>query len=181
MNTIEQAREVSKRLSIGATIARERRIDHDFAVLADHASSAIAAQPVPTWTDADIAKMHRLAAALDSDEPSIAGFPIKLDPNMEPDQMKIVAAPVQAGAQPAPKQEPVGVFRLYEGSYDHMAESYCHDDAVLLYAAPVEPQERKPLTDDQITEVWRELRAQKEDWSDLDFARAIEAKIKEQP
>lgn len=42
-------------------------------------------------------------------------------------------------------------------------------------------QERKPLTDEQITEVWRELRAQKEDWSDLDFARAIEAYIKEQP
>ena len=93
----------------------------------------------------------------------------------------LAAAPVQAGAQPAPKQEPVGVFRLYEGSYDHMAESYCHDDAVLLYAAPVQAQERKPLTDEQITEVWRELRAQKEDWSDLDFARAIEAYIKEQP
>lgn len=28
---------------------------------------------------------------------------------------------------------------------------------------------------------WRELREQKEDWSDLDFARAIEAYIKEQP
>jgi hypothetical protein len=45
---------------------------------------------------------------------------------------------------------------------------------------PVQAQERKPLTNEQITEVWRELRAQKEDWSDLDFARAIEAKIKEQ-
>ena len=56
MNTIEQALEVAKRLSIGATIARERRIDHDFAVLADHASSAI---------DALIAEL----AALKSQEP----------------------------------------------------------------------------------------------------------------
>ena len=35
------------------------------------------------------------------------------------------------------------------------------------------------LTDEDITEVWRELKSKNEAWSDLDFARAIEAKLKE--
>ena len=37
------------------------------------------------------------------------------------------------------------------------------------------PPQRKPLTDEEITEVWRELKSKNEAWSDLDFARAIEA------
>ena len=41
MDAIEQAREIVRRLSIGSSIARDRRIDHDFAGLADAACIAM--------------------------------------------------------------------------------------------------------------------------------------------
>lgn len=78
------------------------------------------------------------------------------------------------------QQEPV-MQHCPNCNHEQMALSVdCGNCGNVYDAAPVQAQERKPLTDDQITEVWRELREQKGDWSDLDFARAIEAKIKEQ-
>lgn len=80
----------------------------------------------------------------------------------------------------------VDVVDRHYGPYNfngqELLDSGRHNLYLAAGAQPVQAQDqRKPLTDDQITEVWRELREQKEDWSDLDFARAIEAKIKEQP
>ena len=46
MTTIEQAREVSARLHLGASIANDRNIDKDFAILAKAAGTAVAFGPV---------------------------------------------------------------------------------------------------------------------------------------
>lgn len=99
------------------------------------------------------------------------------------------AQPLYLAPQPAPKQEPFGYVSEHncQGPFQfqfHKESATVYTDncksITPVYSTPVQAQERKPLTDEQITEVWHELRAQKEDWSDLDFARAIEAKIKEQ-
>ena len=85
--------------------------------------------------------------------------------------------------QPAqPQQEPVAWVSQY--AHQHKEIDFYEPDikdlpvGTKLYTSP--PQ--RPwvgLTDEDITEVWRELKSKNEAWSDLDFGRAIEAKLKE--
>jgi hypothetical protein len=81
---------------------------------------------------------------------------------------------MQAPTPPvATQQEPVACVQdLDEVKRKHLVYEKGMDWKDPLYTSP--PQ-RKPLTDDEITEVWRELKSKNEAWSDLDFARAIEA------
>ena len=187
MNTIEQAREVSLRICIAGYIDESETID---ALIADRNE----------WRDEALSAQERFKAAEDklasikgqqpvghldgldecADFMSIAlrkGHEVR---NSSTPKMFTVPVYLAAGAQPV-QQEPV-MQHCPNCNHEQMALSVdCGNCGNVYDAAPVQAQERKPLTDDQITEVWRELREQKGDWSDLDFARAIEAYIKEQP
>ena len=90
---------------------------------------------------------------------------------------------VNAMAQP--QQEPVRYeFQVRDGTWHPFLDKAHYENTVEDGAWPVRalytstPQ-RKPLADEEITEVWRELKSKNEAWSDLDFARAIEAKLKD--
>jgi hypothetical protein len=80
-----------------------------------------------------------------------------------------------------PQQEPVRYeFQVRDGTWHPFLDKAHYENTVEDGAWPVRalytstPQ-RKPLADEEITEVWRELKSKNEAWSDLDFARAIEA------
>ena len=84
-------------------------------------------------------------------------------------------------AEQEKEQEPVACmvenddYGVMVWPIEHINEAgtYCEENEfpVLLYATP--PQ-RKPLTDDELSDIWFK---QSTDW--MEFARAIEAKLKE--
>ena len=209
MNTIEQAREAAAGMRSGVMTLNQIRhvwptaID---ALIAENAALLIANRDCVDWFEnlkVDYDKVQAELASRKGQEP--VGH-LTLDGDFIQNQrwyMQFGVVPkgkalyLAAGAQPTIRdfrtvQDHIktvdivgwrwvatcgsGAYQLTD--YEPM-RGYSYKSPV-YEVPPVQAQERKPLTDDQITEVWRELREQKGDWSDLDFARAIEAKIKEQ-
>ena len=92
-----------------------------------------------------------------------------------------------AGAQPAPKQEPVAWRYRVNNTHTLYSECPVPDDAydagtlTPLYAAPTQAQPVKPLTDDDIHERYKSVRTN--DTRYIDIYRDAEAahNIKEQP
>ena len=89
---------------------------------------------------------------------------------------KTVTAIKEALAQP--EQEPVAWFR-YETVYEYKNQlARCTKDCIGAFPVYTTPPQRKPLTDEEIILIVADC-ASSHQHTDIHFARAIEAKLKE--